>query len=102
MELGAGTALEAQLHHLTRGAVLRVREELAPLAVDGFHVAGGAAWTGLQAIGNYLVHHYLHSDSVYGIFGIVLGLVAWLYIAVQLTVYAAEVNVVLARQLWPR
>lgn len=65
-------------------------------------VTGGVAWTVLQAIGSYLVHHYLHSDSVYGIFATVLGLVAWLYIAVELTVYAAEINVVLARRLWPR
>jgi YihY family inner membrane protein len=65
-------------------------------------VCGGVAWTLLQALGSYLVHHYLHSDSVYGTFATVLGLVAWLYIAVQMTVYAAEVNVVLARRLWPR
>lgn len=65
-------------------------------------VTGGAAWTLLQAAGTYLVHHYLHSDSVYGAFAIVLGLVAWLYLGVQVTVYAAEVNVVLTRRLWPR
>jgi YihY family inner membrane protein len=66
-------------------------------------VAGGVAWTVLQAIGISLVHHFLHSDSIYGVFfATVLGLVAWLYIAVQVTVYAAEVNVVLARHLWPR
>jgi YihY family inner membrane protein len=66
-------------------------------------VAGGAAWTGLQAFGTFLVHHFLRSDSVYGIFfATVLGLVAWLYLAVQVTVYAAEINVVLARHLWPR
>ena len=63
---------------------------------------GGAGWTALQALGNYLVHHYLHSDTVYGYFGTVLGLVTWLYFGVQLSVYAAEVNVVLSRRLWPR
>ena len=65
-------------------------------------IAGGTFWTLLQALGAYLVHHYLHSDSVYGIFATVLGLVAWIYFGVQGTVYAAEVNVVLARRLWPR
>jgi uncharacterized BrkB/YihY/UPF0761 family membrane protein len=65
-------------------------------------VAGGAGWTLLQALGAYLVHHYLHSDSVYHAFATVLGLVAWIYLGVQLTVYAAEVNVVLERRLWPR
>jgi YihY family inner membrane protein len=66
-------------------------------------IVGGVAWTVLQAIGVAVVHHFLHSGSVYGVFfGTVLGLVAWLYLAVQVTVYAAEINVVLARHLWPR
>src|SRR6266581_687929 len=65
-------------------------------------VAGGVAWTLLQAISTYLVHNYLRADSAYSVFATVLGLVALLYIAVQLTVYAAEINVVLARRLWPR
>jgi YihY family inner membrane protein len=64
--------------------------------------AGGVAWTLMQALGTYLVHHYLRIDSVYGIFATVLGLVAWLYIGVEITVYAAEINVVLTRHLWPR
>jgi YihY family inner membrane protein len=65
-------------------------------------ITGGILWTLLQFLGAYLVHHYLHSDSVYGVFGTVLGLLAWVYIAVEITVYAAEINVVLARRLWPR
>jgi len=65
-------------------------------------IVGGVCWTVLQVLGTWLVHHFLHSDSVYGIFGVVLGLLAWIYVAVQLTVYAAEINVVLARRLWPR
>ena len=35
-------------------------------------------------------------------FAIVLGLLFWLYLGARLTLYAAEVNVVAARQLWPR
>lgn len=66
-------------------------------------VAGGVAWTVLQEIGGLIVGHYLRNDNaVYGLFAIVLGLFAWIYIGVQVTVYAAEVNVVLARRLWPR
>jgi hypothetical protein len=56
----------------------------------------------LQVLGTWLVHHFLHSDSVYGVFGVVLGLLAWIYLAVQVTVYSAEINVVLSRRLWPR
>jgi YihY family inner membrane protein len=65
-------------------------------------ITGGILYTVLQVLGTYLVHHFLHSDSVYGMFAIVLGLLAWIYLAVEITVYAAEVNVVLARRLWPR
>src|SRR5258708_20873244 len=65
-------------------------------------VAGRVAWTVLQAIGAYLVHRFLRSASVYGVFATVLGLLAWIYLGVEITVYAAETNVVLARRLWPR
>jgi YihY family inner membrane protein len=71
--------------------------DLAPGAI-----AAGICWTALQVAGVYLIHHYLHSNSVYGVFATVLGLVAWLYLAAQITVYCAEINVVLARTLWPR
>jgi YihY family inner membrane protein len=65
-------------------------------------ITGGIGWTVLQVLGTYLVHHFLHSDSVYGVFGTVLGLLAWITLAVDVTVYSAEINVVLARRLWPR
>jgi len=65
-------------------------------------VAGGIVWTVLQAVGAYLVHHDLRSDSVYGIFATVLGLLAWIYLCSETAVYSAEINVVLARRLWPR
>jgi YihY family inner membrane protein len=65
-------------------------------------IAGGIFWTVLQALGAYLVHHDLRSASVYGVFASVLGLLAWIYFGVQATVYAAEINVVLAWRLWPR
>lgn len=65
-------------------------------------VGGGICYTVVQFVGTFLVGHYLHSDSAYGIFAIVLGLIAWIYLAVRITVYAAEVNVVLDRKLWPR
>jgi YihY family inner membrane protein len=65
-------------------------------------VVGGVAWTVLQAAGTLLVSHFTESNSAYGVFGIVLAVVAWLYLVIQVTVYAAEVNVVLARHLWPR
>ena len=39
---------------------------------------------------------------LYGTFALVLGLIAWLYLQAQLTLYAVEINVVRAYRLWPR
>jgi YihY family inner membrane protein len=66
-------------------------------------VLAGVGWSVLQALGAYLVGHQLrHASQVYGFFGSVLGLIWWLQLATQLTVYSAELNVVRARHLWPR
>jgi YihY family inner membrane protein len=63
----------------------------------------GLAWTVLQAIGGYIVSHQLQGASqTYGTFATVIGLMAWLYLAAQMTFFAAEVNVVRRRHLWPR
>ncbi|MEO5679937.1 MAG: YihY/virulence factor BrkB family protein, partial [Acidimicrobiales bacterium] len=51
----------------------------------------------------YLVGHQLrHASQVYGYFASVLGLVSWIYLGAQMTLYAAELNVVRSRRLWPR
>jgi YihY family inner membrane protein len=126
--LGLGVAVTTLLASLDtfghKAAILAVLAEILALAVNvGIYFAafrvltpkgipsgkllpgaivGGAAWTLVQALGSYLVHHYLSGDSVYGVFATVLGLIAWIYLGVQITVYSAEINVVLARRLWPR
>jgi YihY family inner membrane protein len=66
-------------------------------------VAGGLAWTVLQTVGGYLVGRYVREATpVYGFFAIILGLIFWIYIGAQVTLYCAELNVVLARRWWPR
>jgi uncharacterized BrkB/YihY/UPF0761 family membrane protein len=66
-------------------------------------VLAGIVWTVLQALGGYVVGHDVKGASeTYGLFAIVLGLLAWIYLGARVTVYAAELNVVLARRLWPR
>jgi uncharacterized BrkB/YihY/UPF0761 family membrane protein len=65
-------------------------------------VLGGLVWTVAQALGTYVVGHFRHTDAVYGTFATVLVLMAWISLSVVITVYAAELNVVLARRLWPR
>lgn len=78
-------------------AVVRTRQLLPGV------VFGGVLWTIVQAAGSYLVERDLKSASpVYGLFAIVLGLLAWLYLAARIAVYAAEIDAVLAYHLWPR
>jgi inner membrane protein YhjD len=66
-------------------------------------VVAGVAWEGLQTAGGLLATHELkHLNATYGTFATVLGLLSLLYLAAQVTLIAAEVNVVVARRLWPR
>jgi len=59
-------------------------------------------WQVLQVAGGYVVSHQLRrANELYGTFGVVLGLVAWLYLQAEATLWAAEVDVVLAKRLWP-
>lgn len=61
------------------------------------------AWQVLQIVGGYFIGHSLATNSsLYGAFGIVLGLLAWLYLQAQITLYAVEINVVQVLRLWPR
>jgi len=66
-------------------------------------VLATACWLLLQALGGIYVTQVLKGSSqTYGGFAGVVGLLAWLLIAAEITLMAAEVNVVLARKLWPR
>ena len=66
-------------------------------------IVGAAGWTALQYVGGVLIEHSLRNTSKeYGTFALVLGLISFLYLAAQVTLYAAEVNVVHVRHLWPR
>jgi YihY family inner membrane protein len=66
-------------------------------------VVATVAWEILQAIGGWYVARSLRGASqVYGLFAFVIGLLSWLYLGAQTTLYAAEINVVLRRHLWPR
>ncbi|MEV4613035.1 YihY/virulence factor BrkB family protein [Kitasatospora sp. NPDC049258] len=63
----------------------------------------GPLFTVLQAFGSLLVTHELrHAGQVYGFFATVIGLLSWIYLAAQITVYAAETDAVLFHRLWPR
>jgi len=66
-------------------------------------IVAAVFWQALQHLGGFYVDHLLkRTGPLYGLFAVVLGLVAWLYLGAQLTMFAAEINVVRARRLWPR
>jgi membrane protein len=66
-------------------------------------VMSAVLWQILLAMGTLLITHELkHSQELYGTFGVVLGLLAWLRLQAQLTLYAIETDVVRVQYLWPR
>jgi YihY family inner membrane protein len=82
---------------LATARVVRTRDMLLSAVVSA------VLWQVLLAVGALLVAHQVrHAQSLYGAFGVVLGLLAWLQLQAQITVYAMEADVVRARRLWPR
>ena len=69
----------------------------------GGALAAGILYELLQTLGGYYVGHTLkHASNVYGTFGLVIGLLSWVYLAAHISLLAAEANVVATRRLWPR
>jgi membrane protein len=66
-------------------------------------IGAAVCWQLLQHLGGYYIEHELkRTGPLYGVFALVLGLLAWLYLGAQLTIFAAEINVVRLHRLWPR
>jgi YihY family inner membrane protein len=66
-------------------------------------VAIAVMWQLLQLVGGVYVEHVVSkADDMNGVFALVLGLIALIYIASVMAVFGLELNVVLARRLWPR
>jgi membrane protein len=60
-------------------------------------------WQLLLIVAGYVVAHQLrHAQAVAGLFGAVLGLLAWLALQATVIVYAIETDVVRVKHLWPR
>jgi uncharacterized BrkB/YihY/UPF0761 family membrane protein len=81
---------------------------LTPSTIPTRSLVPGAAlaafgFTFLITLGSGLVQHQLkNSSATYGQFGVVIGLVAFLFLLGTISLYGAELNPVLARTLWPR
>jgi membrane protein len=66
-------------------------------------IVAAILWQILQHVGGFYVDHVVrHAKETSGVFAFVLGLLTWLYLGGQVTLLAAEANVVRARGLWPR
>jgi uncharacterized BrkB/YihY/UPF0761 family membrane protein len=65
-------------------------------------IVAGILWEILQVLGTIYIHHFSQSSNTYGTFAVVIGVLAWLHLGAQMTIYSAEINVVLDRKLWPR
>ena len=60
-------------------------------------------WQTLQLVGSWYVGRELrHATETYGFFGIVIVLLAWIFLGAQFFLLAAEINVVKRYRLWPR
>jgi uncharacterized BrkB/YihY/UPF0761 family membrane protein len=91
------TALYAAVFRITTPIPVRMRSLLpgAALASLGF--------TLLITVGSGLVQHQLrHSSQTYGQFGLVIGLIGFLFLLAKISLYGAELNPVVMRRLWPR
>ena len=64
---------------------------------------GAVFLTILSLVGGIYVKHVIsHASNTYGTFATVIGLLVWLHLIAQMTLYAAEINTVVVRRLWPR
>jgi hypothetical protein len=82
---------------------LMTAEHITASQVRGGALAAAVCWQVLQQIGTYFVGHELKDASdTYGVFGLVLGLLAWIHLGALAIVLCAEYSVVRARKLWPR
>jgi uncharacterized BrkB/YihY/UPF0761 family membrane protein len=78
-------------------------KEIPTTALRPGAVLGSVGFTLLTTVGAGLMQHQLrHTTDTYGAFGAVIGLVSFLLLLAKLSLYAAELNPVVARTLWPR
>jgi YihY family inner membrane protein len=101
----AGSAVSLPLNFLLFMLAFRILTA-APVSWSDVRpgaVVAAVVWTALQAAGGYYVSHQLKgASSTYGTFAIVIGLLTWIYLGAQVTLFAAEMNVVKRHRLWPR
>ena len=97
----ANVLLTGLLLTLVFGLAAARRHHLGWAAPGAFTVS--VLWLGLQLTGAWYTTQVLAgTDGMNATFGLVLGLIGIIYVASFIGVIGVEVNVVLARKLWPR
>ncbi|AYN42598.1 YihY/virulence factor BrkB family protein [Streptomyces dangxiongensis] len=97
----AGVVVNAAL--LLLSYRLMTRRRLPLRVMYGPALGAASAWQALQWGGSYYVGHVLRgATATYGMFGIVLGLLAWIYLAAVVYLATAEIIAVRSLRLWPR
>jgi uncharacterized BrkB/YihY/UPF0761 family membrane protein len=83
--------------------ILLTAKVIGPRGLLPGAVLGAVAFTALITVGTGLMTHQLkNAQATYGTFGMVIGIVTLLLLLAKLSMYAAELNPVLARRLYPR
>jgi membrane protein len=109
-ELGTGVRVLATLLSVATNIVLSVvafrvltAHEVGTRDVLVGAVTAAVGWQLVQVAGTVAVANQLKgATEVYGFFGVVLGLILFIYCEAVIIVLSAEINVVKARRLWPR
>jgi uncharacterized BrkB/YihY/UPF0761 family membrane protein len=111
---GSGRGLLDRIAVIVAMVVVNVALYLAAFrALTPSAIPLGVLWPGatvaatgftlLITVGSGLIQHQVrNSSATYGQFGIVIGLVAFLFLVAKISLYGAELNPVLARHYWPR
>lgn len=96
LAVAVNTAVFTAAFRLATARTLRVADVLPGAVCAAF------LWQLLQRFGAFYVARVLQDSSVYGTFALVLGLLAWIYLAAVAVVVSVEVNVVRSKGLYPR
>jgi YihY family inner membrane protein len=97
LSVGINVALFLTAYRLLTARRLALREIAAGAVIAAL------SWQVLQWLGTYYLAHKLRGASAtYGLFGIVLGLLAWIWLGALIFVLCAEIDAVRSRRLWPR
>jgi membrane protein len=101
----AATVLSIAINALFFGFVFRVstaRDVPWTVALPGA-IGAAVCWQFLQSFGAAYVGEVVRrADATNGVFAIVLGLIAWIYLAAVSVLLCVQANVVYARRLYPR